>query len=166
MLRIITAPVSRDYGRILQIYQQSLQESGKQYYPNLDENRQVLEAEQDFYLFLKDFFREENAFYAMWEEDSEYVSALRVQSYRDGVLISGLETKPLHRGKGYAKLLLLHTLGYLQEHRIQKVYSHIRKDNIPSIRVHCACDFSCIADYAAYLDGSVDSKGATYLYSI
>lgn len=164
MLQIITSPAKLDFGQIMQVYQQSIQISGKENYPHMDENPQILEAEQDFYLYLKTFLRERENVCAVWLLEGKYVSALRVEPYRDGVLIAGLETAPAFRGKGCAKELLSATLGYLKEKQCNKIYSHIHKDNVPSIRTHLACGFVRVADHCVYIDGSADSKSYTYIY--
>ncbi len=164
MLQIITSHAQLDFGQLMQVYHQSLLKSGRENNPDFDENRQLLEAEQDFYLFLKSFLREKGSVCAVWISEGKYVSALRAEPYRDGVLIEGLETAPTCRRQGYAKLLLRGILEYLNERGAEKIYSHIQRDNIPSIRTHLSCGFVCICDYAAYIDGSVDHKSSTYLF--
>ena len=142
------------------VYQESIQQFGKQNYPNLTEDRQVLEAEQDFYGFLSEFFRVSGAAYFVWASEGRYKSALRIEPYRDGILIEGLETAPCSRHKGYAKKLLEATLQTIPD---GKMYSHIKKDNRYSIAVHLACGFTQISDCSVYIDGSVDYHANTYM---
>lgn len=123
----------------------------------------TLQAEQDFYWFLMDFFKLPDTFYAVWVLDGQYVSALRIEPYKDGVLLSGLHTKQEFRGKGYAEALMKNTVTFLFDEGIRKIYSHIRNDNIFSIKAHLKCGFEKISDCAAYIDGSVDWRSATYL---
>jgi L-amino acid N-acyltransferase YncA len=52
----------------------------------------------------------------------------------------------------------------LEALKLEKVYSHIRRDNAPSIAAHTACGFRKILDHATYLDGSVHLHSDTYLY--
>lgn len=119
-----------------------------------------LDEGQDFYAFLKeDFFP--NGICCVWEENGRYVAALRLQPWRDGWLLEGLQTHRDHRGKGYATRLVSAALETL---KMEKVYSHIRRDNAPSIALHTACGFHKILDYATYLDGSVHPDSDTYVY--
>lgn len=164
MLQIITSPKQLDFSQILQVYRQSLQKSGAENYPQLDENRRLIEAEQDFYFYLLDFLKEPETFCTVWNVAGKYASVLRVEPYRDGVLIEGLETDPQFRKQGCAKNLLNRTLEHLNCNGICKVYAHISKENVASQKTHFSCGFCCIADYAAYIDGSVDYKSYTYLY--
>ncbi len=120
----------------------------------------LLEAEQDFYHYLQAvFFPTHGAYYAIWVEKGQYVSALRMEPYRDGVLLAALETAPHCRCRGYGKSLIKAVLS--QE---KKVYSHVAKDNLPSLRVHEACGFQRISQQAVYLDGSVNDRCYTLCY--
>ncbi len=123
-------------------------------------------AQQDFYSYLLEFLKQENSFYAVWEENDRYISALRMEPYRDGLLVEGLVTAPQLRGNGYAKELLIQVLAYADMMGCKKIYSHIRKDNVASVKVHTACNFEKLYSYAAYIDGSVDHRSDTYLYEI
>lgn len=164
MLQIITSPKQLDFSQILQVYRQSLQKSGAENYSQLDENCQLIEAEQDFYFYLLEFLKEPETYCFVWNMAGKYASVLRVEPYRDGVLIEGLETCPHLRKQGYAKKLLNSVLAYLNGNGTCSVYAHISKDNIPSQKTHLSCGFCSVADYAAYIDGSVDYKSDTYLH--
>jgi GNAT superfamily N-acetyltransferase len=120
----------------------------------------TLDEGQDFYGFLsEDFFLD--GICCVWEEKGRYVSALRLQPWRDGWLLDGLQTHADHRGRGYAKQLIAESLEAL---KLEKVYSHIRRDNAPSIAAHISCGFRKLHDHATYLDGSVHCHSDTYLY--
>lgn len=162
MLRIIANPSELDYGQVMQVYNQSLQKSGESDYPHLDPNQQLLEAEQDFFYFLKAFLYQKQSICAVWIEQGRYVSALRAEPYQDGFLIEGLETMPNCRQKGYASHLLLAASKYLFENYTDIIYSHIHKKNRISINTHLSCGFSYFQDYAVFIDGSVDYQNATY----
>ena len=115
---------------------------------------------QDFYGFLcEDFFPD--GICCVWEENGRYVAALRLQRWQDGYLLEGLQTHREHRGRGYAAKLVCAALETL---KMKKVYSHIRRDNAPSVAVHTACGFQKILDHATYLDGSVHFDTDTYVY--
>lgn len=127
-----------------------------------EEGLSLLEAEQNFYTFLQDvFFTRPSAAYWILEEKGSYVSALRLEPYKDGWLLEALETAPQHRRRGYAEKLLRQVTA-LPEYN--KIYSHVHKKNIPSLAVHEKCGFSRIAETAAYIDGSVNSRACTMLF--
>lgn len=153
MLKIYRNLRELDFRRLMTIYEEGNRENGQERYPELPEVQQILRAEQDFYQYLREcFFPTEGAFYAVWEKDGQYVAALRLEPYQDGLLLEALETRPDMRRKGYAKTLIRSVLEATREIR---VYSHVSKRNLPSLRAHCACGFEIWKDYAVYADGSV-----------
>lgn len=120
----------------------------------------TLRAEQDLYAYLQeDLFP--NGMCCIWEENGRYVSALRLQPWKDGWLLDGLQTHRDQRRKGYAKALVLASL---EKANVEKVYVHIQRQNAPSIALHTACGFLKLWNYATYLDGSVYHSADTYLY--
>ena len=155
MLKIIHKFRELPIKDMLWIYAEGIQENGKVQYKALSENEQILSAEQDMYDFLRMFMREESNFYALWGSAGRYVSALRMEPYQDGYLLEALETAPDVRGRGYAKALVQETLGYLKSVDNLPVYSHINKNNLQSLAVHCACGFERILEHAVYIDGSI-----------
>jgi len=147
------------FGELMRVYSQTNRENGAQYFPNETIPRQEMLAEQDFYLYLREcFFKTPDAVYAIWAESGKYVSVLRLEPYREGFLLAGLETAPEHRRKGYARKLMMAVLAYVGE---KKVYSHVSKKNIASLRVHEKCGFGIIADHAVYVDGSAQKDAYT-----
>ncbi len=138
----------------MQIYQQSIEISGKERYKSLPPSRQRMEAEQDFYRYLQDFFLEESALYAIWSENGEAVAALRAERYLDGYLLEGLETAPEHRNKGYGKKLMQQFLTEFVSEKKLPVYSHIKKDNAGSLHLHISCGFTIISHQSALIDGT------------
>ncbi len=104
------------------------------------------------------FFPGGGAVYCL-RKDGVYVCVLRLEPYRDGLLLTALETAPEHRRRGYAKQLLRGVLERIHG----KVYSHIDDGNRASIAVHQACGFVKMLDHAVYLDGSVSTRAGTYL---
>lgn len=162
MLQIYNSIKDFNFGQLAEVYTESLLRDGKLQYPKLDKNMQLLEARQDFYNFLKMFFQAPDAKYMVWVHQGRYVSALRVEPYSDGVLIEGLETAPESRRKGFAKALLSHTIEYLKDQGILKIYSHIEKSNLVSVQTHMGCGFVKKLDYAVCIDGSVLQSTDTY----
>ncbi len=121
--------------------------------------------ENIFYDNLSYFFSQENAVYCIWE-DGVYVSALRLEPYRDGLLLTGLETKPDCRGRGYAKMLLKAVLSLEEVKSYGKVYSHIHNRNTASQKLHKKMNFEKFSDTAVLLDGTVSAFYETYRISL
>lgn len=122
-------------------------------------------AEQDMYHYLKEvFFRTPGAICAVWQVEGRYVSALRLEPYRDGLLLTALETAPEARRNGYAAVLIQEVQSLLAKQGSLKLYSHVGKHNTASQKTHTACGFIRISDCAVYLDGSVDQRCCTMLY--
>lgn len=150
--------------QLMDVYEESNRENARERYPQLPASQGLGEAEQDFYAFLKaGFFSADGAFYGIWAVDGAYVSALRMEPYRDGWLVEAVETKPDCRRKGYAEALMAEVFTYLQT---GKVYSHIHKKNLPSQKLHEGMGFSRCSDRAMYIDGSVNDRCATYLLEL
>ncbi len=148
MLLTVTRLKDLSFSMLMEVYMEGNREKGD-----------VLRAEQDFYQYLREvFFRTEGALYCIWEEKGCYVSALRLEPYRDGWLLAALETAPQERQKGYAAQLI----GAVQEqYPDRKLYSHVSKRNLPSLKTHEKCGFQKILDHAVYADGSVLRSSVT-----
>ena len=128
-----------------------------EFWPEEPEMRQIQLAEEDFYRYLSQvFFRSSGAVYAVWEENGRYVSALRLEPYRDGLLLEALETAPEQRRKGFAAALIRAVQCFLEGKT--KLYSHVDKRNLSSLKVHEKCGFRRVADFAVCVDGSVNQK--------
>lgn len=146
------------FGELMGVYLQGNQEKAKRDDPEEPAGVGLRLAEENFFRYLREcFFRTPGAVYAVWEEGGSYVSALRAEPYRDGVLINALETAPDQRGRGFASRLLGAVLGTLDG----PVYSHVAKDNVPSLKLHQKLGFRRIQENAVYLDGSVDHRACT-----
>lgn len=142
------------FGKLMEVYTESNAEKA--------EEADLLQAEQDFYQYLRDcFFTTPGAVYAVWQEQGTYVSALRLEPYKDGLLLAALETAPEHRRRGFACKLIRAVLTEFAE---KKIYSHVNKRNLPSLAVHEKCGFQKISDFAAYIDGSVNERAITLCY--
>ncbi len=87
----------------------------------------------------------------MWTADGAYVSVLRLEPYVDGYLLTGLETAPAARGKGYATMLMRAMLDIFPE----RIYSHVQMKNTASLALHQNVGFKILYDYAHLLDGTV-----------
>lgn len=162
MLKIIRTMKKLDFAALMEVYAEGNQENGRDQWPGEPAGQQLLLAEQEFYQYLREcFFPTEGAVYFVWEENGKYASALRLEPYRDGLLLEALETAPAMRRNGYAAALIR---AVQSEVPGKKLYSHVSKRNVPSLRTHERCGFHKILDYAVYADGSVMHNHVTLLY--
>ena len=112
------------------------------------------------FAFMEDislFFDEPEAVLFVWEAQEGAVAALRTEPYRDGYLISCLETAPVCRRKGYAENLM--TALFAAQPGVY--YAHVDKRNKASLAIHKKLGFSVICDHAVHVDGSVFSNSYT-----
>jgi GNAT superfamily N-acetyltransferase len=167
MLKLATRIHELNFYALMDVYREGNQENGAALYPHADDAEQLLLAEQDFYQYLVQcFFTLDGAVYAMWEEKGKYLSALRLEPYEYGLLMSALETAPDSRRQGYACKLMQAVQDWLSQHGAIKVYSHVSRLNEGSQRAHCNCGFHKILDHAVYSDGSVLTGSDTYLFEV
>ena len=158
MLRMIRSMRELDFRALTDVYCDNEEILG--HHDQSPERR--LDAEQDFYRYLKEvFFRTSEACYAVWERDGRYLAALRLEPYQDGLLIEGLETRPDMRNRGFAKKLLFSVRASAGE---TPLYSHVAKKNLASVRTHLSCGFDRLLEYAIYADGSVLQNCCTFCY--
>ncbi len=151
MLRTVTSLAKLPFGELMAVYLEGNLEKGN-----------LLQAEQDFYQYLKEgFFTQPENRYCLWAPEGTCVAALRLQRYRDGLLLEALETAPEHRRKGYAEALVRAVLESVSG---QKVYVHIVFGNKPSVFLHEKCGFRKILDHAVYVDGTYTTRAGTWLY--
>ena len=153
------------FSKLMRVYQQANREHGALLAPEEPEDRQLQLSEEDFYAYLHDsFFTHPGAVYCIWEEDGTYISALRLEPYRDGLLLEALETAPGCRQRGYAVRLIQEVQRMLEEQGSVRIYSHVNRKNMASMKTHRKCGFEKYLDYAAYIDGSVDRRADTLRY--
>ena len=158
---LILAQSIRDlsFSKLMGVYIEGNLENAEEFYPDLPEGQKLMQAEQDFYQYLNEvFFRTSGAVYAIWEAQGSYVSVLRLEPYRDGLLLEALETAPPSRRQGYAEKLIR---AVQEQFSNQRIYSHVSKKNAASLQVHEKCGFRRISEYAAYIDGSVNQRACT-----
>lgn len=125
------------------------------------------QEEEEFRDYLREvFFKTEGAVYCLWQVDSGCVSALRLEPYRDGMVLAGLETAAQERKMGYATILIQAAMEWAKCRGVTQVYSHIHHGNTASIKVHQRCGFQKVADHAKLLDGTVTAALGTYLLKI
>lgn len=161
MLTIISNAEQLPYSQVMCVYEQSIRESAKKNHRNCCSMQQLLNAEQDLYAYLQDVLEQKLAVLAFWTDNNKFVSALCLEKYRDGLLLTALETAPRERGKGYASMLVSCVVDQFSD---CKIYSHIADNNLTSISVHLKCGFQKISSSAVFLDGSQSTDASTYLY--
>lgn len=150
------------FRKLMEVYIEGNREKAAEEWPHLPECFGLQQAEQDFYQYLQEsFFSVPEACYAIWVENGHYLSALRLEPYRDGLLLEALETCPEYRRQGYATMLIR---AVQSQFAGRKIYSHVHKQNAASLRTHGKCAFHRILEYASYIDGSVNYRACTMLY--
>ena len=158
MLLIMKRLEELDFSALMDVYIEGNLEKAEEY-----GDAGLLRAEREFYDYLReDFFRQKGAFYAVWKVSGRYVSALRLEPYKDGWLLEALETAPDHRKLGHAKALMGAVLDMMGE---AIIYSHVSRRNEASLKTHFACGFAKHLDHVVYLDGSVSGRGLTLRYT-
>ena len=147
------------FSQLMMVYEEGNRENAEAFWPDMEEGQRMIRAEQEFYQYLREvFFPTEHARYYIWEENGNYVSALRLEPYRDGMLLEALETHPGYRRMGYAARLIRAVQEVSSD---AKIYSHVSKRNMASLKTHEKCGFRRIAENAVYADGSVTSRSCT-----
>ncbi len=165
MLKIFYSVKDIYFSQLMQVYSESNDIQSAKEYPNLSENERMIHIEQDFYLYLTDFFKEKDSFCAVWMVDNRYIAALRAEPYSDGVLLEGLECDPAHRRRGYSAALVSAVLSYLKEQGYKIVYSHVNRDNCASLELHRKCGFCIAKELAHFIDGTVSYNAYTLCYN-
>ena len=161
MLLLATKMQELNFSQLMAVYEEGNRENAQLFFPDLTEGQQMIRAEQSFYEYLREgFFPVPGAVYARWVENGNYMSALRLEPYEDGLLLEALETAPAQRRKGYAEQLIRAVQAQFSE----KIYSHVSKKNVASLAVHEKCGFRQVLDYAKYIDGSVSRTAVTLCY--
>ena len=154
MIRWITQLHDLKFGALMTLYETDLVQAAHQDYPKLSAANGMIEVYQDYYTYLKDvFFPTKGARLVVWEEEDRYISALRLEPYADGVLLCALMTAEDYRKQGYAKRLVQTVLQSLPAGT--KVYSHVKKDNQISVKLHLSCGFQIIPGPVTMLNGEL-----------
>ena len=150
------------FGQLMRVYEEGNLENAASFWPDLPQGQLLARAEQEFYAYLDQvFFRTPGSLYCIWQDQNVYVSALRLEPYKDGLLLEALETAPDHRRKGHAFRLMDAMISWLKEQGGGILYSHVGKKNTASLSVHENLGFERISEMAVYADGSVDGRCCT-----
>lgn len=162
MLRFIRSVGEVNFSQLMSIYEESNFEYGRKYSHSSNPWEQLRVGEEFLREDIAAFLKEENRILALWHAEGRPVSAMRLEPYADGLLLTCLETAREARGRGAAKNLILHTICYFDK---QKIYSHVREDNAISLAVHQSSGFRVVKDYAVLLDGTVSHLFYTLCYN-
>ena len=124
MLHLATKLQELNFSQLMAVYEEENRNNGEQFFSQFPTEEQIFLAEQSVYQYLKEyFFAIDGALSAVWIENGRYVSALRLEPYEDGLLLTSLETAPEQRRKGYAEKLIR----AVQAQFPQKIYSLVSK---------------------------------------
>ncbi len=154
-----------NFDELMRVYEEGNIQKGAILYPYESATMQKYLAERDFEDYLRQtFFKQNGAVYFVFEENSSYISAGRIEPFNDGYLLSALETRPDYRAKGYGKRLLAFLVSTCSLQGKIPIYSHVHCNNHASMNLHMNCGFRVYKDVARYLDGTVRSDGKTLIY--
>ena len=150
-----------EFDALMEVYIEGNVENAAYFYPEISAERGLSLVIDDFRKFLcEDFFHRDNAQYWILAENGQYISALRFEKHRGGLLLEALETRPDRRGQGYAKHLIQAVLEKLASQT--PIYSHVTKWNAASLATHRACGFEQLSDYVVASDGRIDHDEITF----
>jgi len=164
MLIIASSLDQLDFSALMDIYAEGNEENALEFWPGKSPVERLRLAHESFYEYLRDgFYAQAKGTYYIYKESGAYLSALRLESFMDGLLLEALETRPDARRKGYAKTLIKAVQTLLPAGT--KVYSHVDKSNAASIASHEACGFEAAYDYGLCADGEKYDYQFTFLYT-
>ena len=149
MLRKIMKYSDLDERKLMDIYSESNYDNTEYFYPDeKDKEKAVKLVETNFCDFLKnDFFKREDSVYWIYEENGEWLSALRTNMVEPRLFyIEALETPPEIRKKGYAAHLINLVLENLKKEGSFRVCDCVSKKNTASLKTHEKCGFKIVSD--------------------
>lgn len=124
------------------VYPEGCLDNARWNYPDREDlSEAIREQELGFVAFLKEFLEEPRNRYFVWEEDEQWVSALRLTKLDGFYYLEALETAPEHRKKGYGAKLMQAVAEYLQKHGPVVIRDNVSKKNVPSLELHKKCGF-------------------------
>lgn len=138
------------------VYLESCLENARWNYPEGEDLSQAIrEQEIGFVAFLEEFLAEERNRYFVWEEDGQWVSALRLTKLPECEYLEALETAPEHRKKGYGEKLIRAVVDDLRQKGSVVIRDNVSKRNVPSLEIHRKCGFQIEEENGInYLDGT------------
>lgn len=146
------------FGSLMAVYADANRENGREAWPEEPEMRQIQLAEEEFYRYLSQvFFKTPGAICAVWEENGTVRQRPALGAVPGRASAGSAGNRPGAATKGLCRGLIEAVQTYLGEGG--KLYSHVDKRNLPSLKTHEKCGFRRIADIAVYVDGSGEPEG-------
>jgi ribosomal protein S18 acetylase RimI-like enzyme len=164
MLKLLYGINELNFRQLMDVYEETNRANAERDYPNEHGELGLLFAEQDFYQYLELFFECPGAIYAVWDDGERYKAALRLERYRDGVIITALEVLPAFRRMGVGNKLVKTVTELSHNTCLGPIYSHVKHDNIASLAIHRNCGFEVVANDAVFLDGSRHNDHFTLVF--
>jgi ribosomal protein S18 acetylase RimI-like enzyme len=146
-----------DAAQWMAVYREGNQENADYF------RRTLAQEEENFAAFLREFLENPENTYYIWEENSQWLAALRLSRQEDFYYLEALETAPDHRRKGYGKTLLRAVCEKLEESGPVTIRDTVSKRNLPSLRTHRACGFAIEQD-PAMEDGRPNDRCCGLVY--
>lgn len=161
MLLVFETMDAEERLRLVQsVYSESCLDNARWNYPECEDLSQAIrEQELGFVAFLEEFLAEERNRYFVWEEDGQWVSALRLTNLPECEYLEALETSPVHRKKGYGEMLIRAVVDYLRQEGPVVIRDNVSKKNLPSLAIHKKCEFTIEEENGInYLDGTKSDR--------
>jgi ribosomal protein S18 acetylase RimI-like enzyme len=131
-----------DAAQWMTVYREGNQENAD------DFHRTLAQEEEQFAAFLREFFEQPENTYYIWEENGQWMAALRLTKQRACYYLEALETAPDQRRKGYGETLLRAVCEKLEKSGPITIRDTVSKRNLPSLNTHRACGFTVEQDPA------------------
>lgn len=151
MLLCFQSMTDLDHTRLMRIYRESNLGNIPYFFPDCKNMAEGLQkVEERFISFLKaDFWGKPDNTYYIWENNGEWVSALRLTGTPDFYWVEALETAPDARRKGHAVQLYRAVFDRLKslEGRVH-VRCAVGYKNEPSLKAHERAGFQIESRYA------------------
>lgn len=151
MLLCFQSMTDLDHTRLMHIYRESNLGNIPYFFPDCKDTAEGLQkVEERFRSFLNaDFWGKPENTYYIWENDGEWVSALRLTGLADFYWVEGLETAPDARRRGYAVQLYRAIFDRL---KAREGSAHVRcavgYGNEASLKTHASAGFQIKSRYA------------------
>ena len=153
MLKIVNRFCDLDIDRILLVYEEQFSGRSKL-------------TKDDFCEDWMLFFRDKHNVCCIWETEATFKACLRIEPYRDGALITCLETAPQDRGPGHATALINAVKDYLKQQNCSAMYVHILENNKVSMHTHRKAGFTKYSDVAHLVDGTISQRYCTLICNL
>ena len=170
MLKWIHNMNDLDFAALMEVYAEACLENGQEFWSDLPAEEQIRRSQEHFRTYLTEqFFANPEAVYAVWIIEGRYTSALRLEPKWDGLLMEALETRPDVRRQGHASALITAVqANFIQfpplDPPVMRIYSHVSKGNLPSLRTHDHCGFQRYRDHITRSDGTTNDRFYTMLW--